>query len=115
MLKNGGFNGRGFKFDPKDMEQKKIPAGDTAYMGYWILNGKGAGGELEELQGDLDGAIEIVLEGVQDLIRVFRQQETPYLCVPNTANAPRFNDYEHVSRLKEWAALDDAEGDASWD
>ncbi len=115
MLKNGGFNGRGFKFDPKDMEQKKIPAGDTAYMGYWILNGKGAGGELEELQGDLDGAIETVLEGVQDLIRVFRQQATPYLCVPNTANAPRFNDYEHVSRLKEWAALDDAEGDASWD
>ncbi len=115
MLKGGGFNGRGFKFDPKDIEQKKVPAGDTAYMGYWILNGKGTGGEVEAIESDLDDAIETVLEGVRELIRVFRNPETPYLCVPNTANAPRFNDYEHVSRLKEWAALDDSESEGRWD
>jgi ATP-dependent helicase/nuclease subunit B len=115
ILKGGGFNGRGFKFDPADMVQKRLAAGDTAYMGYWILNGKGVGGELIEANDGLDEAIETVLEGVQALVRVFRDADTPYLCVPNTANAPRFNDYEHVSRLKEWAALDDAESDATWD
>ncbi len=115
MLKEGGFNGRGFKFDPKDMVQKRVPAGDAAYMGYWILNGKGAGGDVQAVSDDLDQAIETVLEGVKALIRVFRQAETSYLCVPDASNAPRFNDYEHVSRLKEWVALDDVESEGTWD
>ena len=38
---------------------------------------------------------------------VFFDEKTPYYSIPNLDNAPRFNDYEHLARVKEWAALGD--------
>ena len=72
----------------------------------------------EELDSDvemrIDETIENVLEGLKSLIAVFRDLDTPFYCIPDTNRAPRFNDYEHVSRLKEWAALDgDSDGEAA--
>lgn len=115
ILREGGFNGRGFKYDPPEMDPVRVPAGEVSYMGYWILSGKGAGGQVEDVRDDLDQIVDNVLDGVIALVRVFRKFDTPYLCVPNTSNLPRFNDYEHVSRLKEWAALDDGDGEVSWE
>lgn len=102
ILREGGFKGDDFS----------LPRGDTKYMGYWILTGGREAGKVEEISGDLDVVIDTVLEGISGLVRVFRDAETPYFCVPDRRNMPRFNDYEHVSRLKEWSVLEPAEGDA---
>ncbi len=88
---------------------KDVPKGEAVYLGYWKMTGGSKAGEIRAISGDLDETIDIVLEGLKNLIAVFRELDTPFYAVPDTSNAPRFNDYEHISRLKEWAALDDGE------
>ena len=113
MLAQGGFNGRGFKGQELQQDKKHIPAGDTQYMGYWKMTGGAKAGEAINIADKLDETIEIVLEGLKELVRVFRCAQTPYLCQPDAQNTLRYNNYELVSRLKEWAVLDDMadEGD----
>ncbi len=106
ILSNGGFAGKGFKHDKKEELRKSVSRGDTTYLGYWKLTGGTKAGEVQSISGDLDETIETVLEGLKNLVSAFRDLDTPFYAVPNTNNAPRFNDYEHVSRLKEWVALD---------
>ena len=110
ILAQGGFAGKGFKHGSKDEERKSVPRGDSVYLGYWKLTGGTKAGEVQAISGDLDETIDTVLDGLKNLISVFRDLDTPFYAVPNTNNAPRFNDYEHVSRLKEWVALDGEEG-----
>jgi ATP-dependent helicase/nuclease subunit B len=47
------------------------------------------------------------------LIETFENEQTPYYAIPRATKTPRFNDYEHLARIKEWAALDDAESEAA--
>lgn len=106
ILKMGGFDGRGFK-GQSNSEGKAISSGDVDYLGYWIMSGSGeVAGRTEAIQGDLNETVDIVRSGLENLVSIFRKEETPFYAVPDPVNAPRFNDYEHVSRLKEWAALD---------
>jgi len=65
---------------------ENIPATPCAYLGYWVLNG---GGKYTEI--------------------TFNNEKTPYFSLPRAQKIPRFNDYEHLARVKEWAALDDVE------
>lgn len=109
ILARGGFAGKGFKHQPKDEGRKSVSKGEAVYLGYWKLTGGTKAGEVQAISGDLDETIDIVLEGLKSLIAVFRDLDTPFYAIPDTNNAPRFNDYEHVSRLKEWAALDGEE------
>ncbi len=109
ILSGGGFNGRGFKYQSETQDKKHVPKGDCVYLGYWKLTGGTKAGEIRAIAGDLDETIDIVLDGLKNLIAVFRELDTPFYAIPNTENAPRFNDYEHISRLKEWAALDNGE------
>ena len=109
ILAQGGFYGRGFKSDTMDEPKKHVPKGEAKYMGYWKMTGRGVSGESVGIAGDLDETIEVVLDGLTGLIKEFRKEKTPFFCVPDAKNAPRFNDYEHVSRLKEWTALDESE------
>lgn len=85
---------------------ESIEAGSTQYMGYWKMTGGAKAGELTEIEGDLDEVIKTVEEGLIALVRAFRAPDMPFFSIPDPANAPRFNDYEHLARVKEWAALD---------
>ncbi len=40
--------------------------------------------------------------GVQSLMAVFMDDQTPYYPVPRDDKAPKFDDYAHLSRRKEW-------------
>ena len=107
MLSQGGFNGKGLGKGDVSQEHKRVAPSATKYIGYWMMTGKkDEAGKIVHFDGDIDKTIEQVLDGFVELIRVFRLSETPFYAVPDTGNAPRFNDYELVSRLKEWAALD---------
>lgn len=114
ILKESGFDGRGFKGDKEPYTKKPIPAGKTNYVGYWKLTGGSTPAEYTVIDENVSDTVEIVKEGLERLIETFWNPDTPFYCIPNAQNAPRFNDYEHVSRLKEWSVLDnDAEGGAS--
>jgi ATP-dependent helicase/nuclease subunit B len=43
-------------------------------------------------------------EGLERLVILFDKQATPYLCRPRPDLYGRFNDYEHLARIKEWSS-----------
>ncbi len=42
--------------------------------------------------------------GLEMLLNAFARQETPYLSRPFPKFVPRFSDYDHLARVKEWSA-----------
>ncbi len=114
ILSQGGFNGRGFKHIKQKNEDKKYVAkGDAVYLGYWKMTGGAEAGKEVAITNNIDEVIQIIFDGLKGLVKEFRNVDTPFYAIPDASNAPRFNDYEHVSRLKEWAALDDAVEDSA--
>ena len=109
ILSEGGFDGRGFKHKKDAYTKKEIKAGKTSYLGYWKLSGGRKTGEIIDVEGDLSGSINIVRKGLEKLIVTFQNPDIPFYCIPDTKNAPRFNDYEYVSRLKEWSVMEDGQ------
>jgi ATP-dependent helicase/nuclease subunit B len=81
-----------------------VPAGTVAELGYWRLGGGREPGEVRNLKLDVEEAVGAARRGLERLIRTFDDPTTPYLARPRPAAAPRFGDYEHLARIKEWAA-----------
>lgn len=95
---------------------QKIQNGNTVYMGYWKITGGRKAGELIELRENLDETIRTVEQGLQQFLDTFYgEHPAAFLALPNPANVPHFNDYEHLERVKEWAALDDSESEFAED
>jgi ATP-dependent helicase/nuclease subunit B len=69
---------------------------------YWVLDGQKKPISTER---DIPALIERTKEGLETLIATFDNVETPYYSLPDPARAPRFNDYEHLARVKEWSNL----------
>lgn len=87
-----------------DLEAEKI-----GYLSYWKLTGGSEPGQEIAKSGDLNPLAEKSLRGLQKLIAAFSDPHTPYYALPRPTLLPRFNDYEHLARVKEWVALDDDE------
>ncbi len=102
MLSEGGFN-KG----SSDNNKKKISSGNVSNIGYWKITGARKAGEVISIDSDIDKVMDIVRKGLENLIISFQNENMPFYCIPNSSNVPRFNDYEHVARIKEWSVLDD--------
>lgn len=87
------------------------------YLGYWVVSGGGSkpGQEIALRAGDkgFDDLMRSTEDGLVNLMNGYRDPSTPYYAIPNPANAPQFNDYAHLERIKEWAALDESEEEAA--
>ena len=44
---------------------------------------------------------------IKDLISIFDFETTPYISRPRAALAPKYSDYEHLSRIKEWSVIEE--------
>jgi ATP-dependent helicase/nuclease subunit B len=92
MLQQGGFEG--------------LPPLETEQAIYLKLGGaaggenKHAGGKGENI-GDL---AEQHFAGLKMLLEAFACEDTPYLSRPFPKFVPRFSDYDHLARIKEWSA-----------
>ncbi len=92
MLRLGGFEG--------------LPLLETEEAIYLKVGGaaggeeKHAGGKGENI-GDL---AEQHFAGLKTLLDAFACVDTPYLSRPFPKFAPRFSDYDHLARIKEWSA-----------
>lgn len=71
---------------------------------YWQL-----GNKETIINKNIPQLLEDSLERVQKLIASFDFQTTPYHSNPNPALAPKYNDYEHLARLKEWSIKGDSD------
>lgn len=99
ILEGGGFDGI-----------EAVP-GETLL--YWKLSGGAEAGLAQEAGSAKMPAAQLIEEaraGVQHLFAVFQDEDVPYLSLPDPQAAPKYRDYDHLARVKEWAALD--EGDA---
>ena len=86
-----------------------IPAGTVARLEYWRLKGSDPAGEIRTLPLDPARLIADAREGIARLIAAFDDPATVYEARPRPDQAPRFSDYEHLARFKEWAADESGE------
>ncbi len=71
---------------------------------YWRLKGTEPAGELGTAGDDVRGLIDGAVEGLRQLVAAFDLVDTPYESHPRPDAAPRYSDYEHLARIKEWSA-----------
>ena len=91
MLQRGGFEG--------------LPALKTAQAIYLKLGGA-TGGEEKHAGGKSEKILELAEQhfaGLKMLLEAFACEDTPYLSRPFPKFAPRFSDYDHLARVKEWS------------
>jgi ATP-dependent helicase/nuclease subunit B len=98
ILQQGGFTG--------------IPAAPVSWLGYWLMTGGREPGKIEAISGAGD-IIEEARAGLEALIRLYDDEAVPYYSVPHPARAPAYNNYGHLARIEEWAALDDVDTEAA--
>ncbi|MDA1098963.1 MAG: double-strand break repair protein AddB [Proteobacteria bacterium] len=81
-----------------------VPGGAVFLLSYWRISGGREAGEIKDIKADGNALARAAQEGLQDLIALFDDPATAYLARPRPAIAPRFSDYDHLARIKEWSA-----------
>lgn len=82
-----------------------VPADTPGVLGYWVLSGGEKMGERIEASAGIDEALAAASTGLHNLITLFDNPATPYYSLPDPDRPLRFNDYEQLARVQEWAAL----------
>ncbi len=99
MLECGGF--------------EKITAGQVSELVYWKVTGSGQKPVEKKSVKPKDYSVgEMIADaatGLQELVERFDDPATPYLSQPHADAKPRFSDYEHLARTKEWGVSGDEE------
>ncbi len=82
-----------------------LVAAPVAELAYWRLTGSYPPAEFKPLLHDAEELRREAALGLNALIEAFDDETTPYLAVPRPDHAPRYNDYEHLERTREWTAV----------
>ena len=80
-----------------------VDEAEIAALAYWRLSGAENAGEITLIDGDADQLAREAADGLSALVARFDDLTTPYHPVPRPALAPRWNDYAHLARHKEWS------------
>lgn len=82
-----------------------IDANDVGQMQYWKLSGGRPAAEVTDVKGDVKQLVGEAREGIEALMKAFNDSKTPYLSTPRPEWAPRYQNYEHLSRSGEWGTV----------
>jgi ATP-dependent helicase/nuclease subunit B len=74
-------------------------------LDYWRLTGGEPAGERKSAGKEIDELVKATRDGLQNLVHRFDFEDTPYEARPHPQHAPRYSDYEHLARVKEWSAI----------
>lgn len=83
---------------------RDIPAAEVAQMLFWRLRGGDPGGEEQSAGDDSRQLAAEAMAGLAELIRTFDDENTAYEARPHPERAPKYSDYLHLARVKEWAS-----------
>ena len=83
-----------------------VPPGVVEELAFWRMTGGEPVGEIVTLK-EPEGLAAAALEGLETLVAAFDDAATPYHAEPDPGARPRFSDYAHLARIKEWADRDD--------
>lgn len=81
-----------------------IAPSEVSRMLYWRLKGGADGGEEKSAGDDPRKLTDEALEGLKALVATFDDERTPYAARPHPDRAPKYSDYQHLARIREWAA-----------
>ncbi|HEY3918670.1 MAG TPA: double-strand break repair protein AddB [Stellaceae bacterium] len=98
MIEQGGFTG--------------IAKSAVGELAYWKLGGGDPAGKVmrrADEPAELRALIDRTLAGMKELIAAFDDPTRPYLAMPRLDRAPRYSDYAHLERVKEWQAGEEEE------
>jgi ATP-dependent helicase/nuclease subunit B len=85
-------------------------AGDTiGRLLYWRLAGGEPGGSESAAGDDPARLAAEALDGLTGLIAAFDDETTPYAARPHPDRAPKYSDYLHLARVKEWSTSEEGE------
>jgi ATP-dependent helicase/nuclease subunit B len=93
ILRNGGFSG--------------IAAGSVSEIGYIRLKGGDPPGEPKNIRlttGTPDSAAEVALQKLTGIAKKFVVEGEPYRSLVHPMWKKHYGDYDHLARVKEWAA-----------
>lgn len=72
---------------------------------YWQLNKKET-----VIEKDMEKLLVDTYRQIQRMANLFEFESTAYLSCPNPAKAPKYSDYEHLARVREWSVVVEDEG-----
>ena len=88
-----------------------LPKAGVEVLNYWRLSGSIPPGQVVNVAKESTQLAEDAKAGLLALIQAFDQGDTPYEARPRPDQAPRFSEYEHLARLREWAVAGENSGD----
>ncbi len=86
-----------------------VAAAAVSDLGYWKLSGASTPGLIKPVVMKDGAAAAQARAGLERLIAAFDDRAVPYHAVPRPQFRPRFNDYEHLARFKEWTTAAEEE------
>ena len=87
-----------------------IAAATVSELAYWRLSGGEPPGEIARPAKDIAAVTEAARDGLERLIQAYDDPATPYLSRPDPDSAPRYSDYLHLARVKEWSGTGGEDG-----
>ena len=84
----------------------KVPAAAVSRLEHWRLSGGVPPGQEYPVKADPAALAAEALDGLRGLLAAFDDPQTPFHAVPDSRHEPRFNDYAHLARIREWAGQD---------
>lgn len=83
---------------------ENIPAAEVDALIYWQL-----GKKETSINENMESLLENNYQCLRDLVASFDFETTAYISQPNPKYAPKYSDYEHLSRVKEWSVQEDGD------
>ncbi len=80
-----------------------VPSNAVQALEFWQLTGRMPAGIVTSLSKYTPETAALALAGLTQLVTAFDDPETPYVAINHLRERPRFNDFEHLERLHEWA------------
>lgn len=80
-----------------------VGGAEVASLQHWRLTGGTPAAEVKPVEGDPTALADAAFAGLRRLVETFDLPHTPYQSVPDPEVAPRFSDYAHLARIKEWS------------
>jgi len=84
---------------------KGVPALPPSELEFWKVSGANPPGLRSPAGKDVSAMLMMneAVAALAELVEHYRNPETAYTSLPDPDLAPRYNDYEHLARVKEWA------------
>jgi ATP-dependent helicase/nuclease subunit B len=83
-----------------------LATSDVRELAFWQLHGRNDGATDRSVKGDVSKIVAEARAGLQALVERFDDPATKYEARPHPEHAPRYSDYEHLARVKEWASTE---------